>query len=87
MLFHMSLLSASGSKILLNNCEKLYELNNRYRVLSGKKSYHKRNIAEDHKRIQELAPDRNTDKAVAALLSHYSVTGTFLFDEEPDDNT
>lgn len=87
MLFHMSLLSASGSKILLNNCEKLYELNNLYCVLSGKKPYHKRNIAEDHKQIQHLAPDRNTDKALAALLSHYSVTGTFLFDEEPDDNT
>ena len=87
MLFHMRLLSACGSKILLNNCEKLYELNNRYRVMSGIKSYQKRDIAKKYKRIQELAPDRNTDKAAAALLSHYSVTGTFLFDEEPDDNT
>ena len=44
--FHMALLVACNSPILLRFCEQLYDLNVRYRYLAGRaKTYGRRNIA------------------------------------------
>ncbi len=77
--FHMSLIAACGSEILLSNCEKLYDLNIRYRFLSGRLSYPQRRLVDEHNRIRDLVLARKTDEAIAALQSHYRETGRFLF--------
>lgn len=76
--FHMALISACGSSILLNFCDQLYDQNVRYRHVAGKVAYPKRNIAKEHQTIMRAALDRDVTKAIAGLLDHYRATGTFL---------
>jgi DNA-binding GntR family transcriptional regulator len=76
--FHMALISASGSSILLNFCDQLYDQNIRYRHVAGRVAYPKRNIEKEHKAIMQAALDRDATAAVASLLDHYQGTGSFL---------
>lgn len=76
--FHMALISASGSSILLNFCNQLYDQNVRYRHVAGKVAYPKRNIEREHQAIMQAALDRDVTKAVAGLVEHYQATGAFL---------
>lgn len=79
--FHMDLLAACGSPILLRFCSQLYDLNVRYRFLAGRaKSYGKRDIAAEHKAILDAAVERNAARASELLLAHYRQTGDFLAD-------
>lgn len=77
--FHMALISACGSRILLENCARLYELNIRYRVLARVKSRVVRNVAHEHDALKELTLKRDADGAVEALVQHYRATGAFLY--------
>lgn len=76
--FHFALLAACGSAILLRFCGQLYDQNIRYRFLSGRSAYPKRDINQEHADIMQAAIDRDADRAVQALLSHYRRTGEFL---------
>ncbi|MCP4819852.1 MAG: GntR family transcriptional regulator [Shimia sp.] len=77
--FHMELLSACGSPILLKICNQLYDLNVRYRYLAGKASgYQKRDVGNEHADILAATVDRKADLAVERLISHYRQTGDFL---------
>lgn len=76
--FHFALLSACGSQILLRFCNQLYDQNIRYRFLSSRMAYPKRDINREHSAIMRAALDRDADAAVEALLSHYRRTGEFL---------
>ncbi len=76
--FHMALISACGSSILLNFCNQLYDQNVRYRHVAGKVAYPKRNIEKEHQAIMQAALDRDAAKAVTGLLDHYRTTGAFL---------
>ncbi|MGI9434140.1 MAG: GntR family transcriptional regulator [Geminicoccaceae bacterium] len=76
--FHMALISASGSSILLNFCNQLYDQNVRYRHVAGKVAYPKRNIAKEHQAIMHAALYRDAASAVAGLVKHYRATGAFL---------
>jgi len=78
--FHMTLISACGSPILLANCEKLYELNIRYRFQSRKLSRRSRSVNVEHEAIKDLVLAKRTEEAVEALKSHYLRTGSFLFE-------
>ncbi len=79
--FHMALISACDSPILLRFCDQLYSLNVRYRNLAGKsKGYAKRDVAEEHKDIFDAAIDRDADRASELLASHYRTTGNYLVD-------
>src|SRR3546814_19098144 len=49
--FHMALISGCGSRILLANCEKLYDLNIRYRFQSRRKSRQTRTLSVEHDEI------------------------------------
>lgn len=75
--FHFTLLAACGSSILLRFCQQLYEQNIRYRFLSGRSAYPKRDINREHADIMQAAIDRDANSAVTALLSHYRRTGDF----------
>ncbi len=77
--FHEALISACNSRILLENCAKLYELNIRYRVLARGKSRVVRNVVHEHDEIKELTLKRDADAAVDALVRHYMATGDFLY--------
>ncbi|MGI9452126.1 MAG: GntR family transcriptional regulator [Geminicoccaceae bacterium] len=76
--FHMALISACGSAILLNFCDQLYDQNIRYRHVAGKVAYPKRNIEKEHRAIMRATLDRDVTKAVASLLDHYRTTGSYL---------
>lgn len=73
--FHMALLSACGSRLLQENCERLHELNNRYRHFSRTAPGPVRSIEAEHRRLSDLALARRADEAVQALTDHYRRTG------------
>lgn len=76
--FHMALISACGSSILLRFCDQLYDQNIRYRSLSGITAYSKRNLNREHDDIMQATLDRDADTAVERLTAHYNLTGDFL---------
>ncbi|WP_420339889.1 GntR family transcriptional regulator [Roseibium sp.] len=77
--FHMNLLAACTSKVLLKFCNQLYDLNIRYRYLAGKAlDYSTRDIGSEHTAIMNAAVDRDTETACHLLLDHYQRTGAFL---------
>ncbi len=80
--FHMALLEACNSPILLRICGQLYDLNVRYRYLAGRsKSYSRRNVEAEHKNILEAAINRDVETTKTALLDHYRKTGAFLAEQ------
>lgn len=82
--FHLNLISACGSPILRANCEKLYDLNIRYRFQSRRRSRRTRTVSVEHDRLRDLVLARRADEAVEALRAHYLTTGSYLFDaDEP----
>lgn len=82
--FHMALLSACGSKILLDNCSRLHELNNRYRFFARRAQGSLRAVEAEHEALCTLALARRADEAVAALLQHYRRTGSAVFATDID---
>ncbi|MGI9391214.1 MAG: GntR family transcriptional regulator [Boseongicola sp.] len=77
--FHMAILAACQSPILLRFCSQLYDLNVRYRYLAGKaKSYKKRDVAAEHRAILDASVERNVEYASELLLAHYRSTEAFL---------
>lgn len=77
--FHMALLTACQSPVLLKFCNQLYDLNIRYRYLAGRVlAYSKRDISKEHTDILNAAVDRDADRACTLLLAHYRNTGAFL---------
>ncbi len=80
--FHMALIAACTSPILLRFCNQLYDLNVRYRYLAGKsKGYSRRDVDAEHSGILEAAVDRNVDAVCTRLIDHYRKTGAFLVDK------
>lgn len=77
--FHLSLISACNSPLLIANCEKLYDLNIRYRFLARRTSYPSRGVDAEHNAIRDHALGRDADRAVEALTAHYIETGRYLF--------
>jgi len=73
--FHMTLLMACGSQLLLEFCEQLSDRAKRYRRLAVIVSYPERNELEEHRDLMEAMLARDADKAVALLDTHYQRTG------------
>ncbi len=79
--FHMSLIKACNSPILLKFCGQLYDLNVRYRFLAGKsKGYKLRDVDVEHQTILNTAIDRDFEKTSRLLVEHYQTTGAYLVD-------
>ena len=76
--FHLSLLSACNSKILLGFCAQLHEQTLRYRNLSSMKAYRERHELDEHRAIRDAVMDRDADKAVELLRAHYRITGEIV---------
>src|SRR5262245_13219767 len=79
-LFHMSLLSASPSKTLLQFCDQLHDRLNRYRSVAAVNTHQPRDWKSEHDLIAEAVLDRNADLAVSRLTQHYSRTTTILME-------
>ena len=83
--FHMALLDACGSPILLKFCTQLYDLNIRYRYLAEQAmGYKKRDIGKEHADILEAAINRDADLAAEHLIRHYRETGAYLTAQLPE---
>ncbi len=78
--FHMSLLSACGSSILLRICNQLYDQNVRYRNVSGIYVSAERGVGNEHTTILDHVLNGDEDQAVNELLLHYRKTGKLLAD-------
>ena len=73
--YHLALLSACNSSILLGYCAQLHEQTLRYRNLGSMAAYRDRHELDEHLAIRDAALDRKADKAVELLTAHYKVTG------------
>ena len=80
-LFHMTMISACGSSMLIRFCDQLYDQNIRYRQLSGPTAYPARDVAAEHGEICEAVLARDADTAVERLMAHYTRTGRFVKDQ------
>lgn len=79
--FHLHLLEACQSPILLRFCSQLYDQNIRYRNIALKAhEYHQRDVKAEHQSIVEATLDADADRASALLSQHYTRTGDFLSD-------
>lgn len=76
--FHAELISACGSPILLEICEKLFSRADRYRRMSVSLSGAARDVTGEHRRLVELALARDGEGAAAALREHYGLTAAAL---------
>lgn len=77
--FHMALIGNCQAPLLQRFCSQLYDLNIRYRHLAGRSiDYRGRKIDDEHLQILNATIEKDADRAVNLLASHYEKTGDFL---------
>ena len=76
--FHLALLSACTSSILIGYCSELQARQFRYRNLSSVRAYRGGLATDDHMAIKEAALARDADTAVKLLSAHYRATGNVV---------
>lgn len=72
--FHHSLMSACGSRRLIQLAESMYDLHERYRRLSRLERSRSRDVHAEHQAIMEAALSRNSDEAVRLNEAHIDTT-------------
>lgn len=78
--FHIALISACDSSILMDFCSELSQRSFRYRNLAEVVEYRDRHELEKHRQLQEAVLNRDANKAVDLLKKHYTVTSQILLD-------
>lgn len=76
--FHIALISACDSEILLKYCAELHQQSFRYRNLAEVIEYRGMHELKEHRELQEAVLARNADLAVKLLKKHYEVTADIL---------
>lgn len=76
--YHLALISACNSNLLLGYCARLHEQALRYRNLTAVVAYRERYEHDEHEAIRDAALDRDADKAVELLIAHFKVTGDIV---------
>jgi DNA-binding GntR family transcriptional regulator len=76
--FHLALISACDSKILMGFCAELAQRTFRYRNLAEVVEYRDSHELEEHEELQRAVLDRDTNKAIELLKKHYTVTSEIL---------
>jgi len=76
--YHLALLSACNSSILLGYCAQLHEQTLRYRNLGPMAAYRDRHELDEHLAIRNTVLERDAEKAVELLTAHYRVTGDIV---------
>ena len=72
--YHIALLSACRSDILLDFCRQLHERTLRYRSLVAVVEYRNIHECSEHQKIQKAVLARDQEKAIEMLHAHYMVT-------------
>jgi DNA-binding GntR family transcriptional regulator len=72
--YHIALLSACRSEILLDFCRQLHERTLRYRSLAEVVEYRELHECSEHRKIQDAVLARDVEQAVEMLHAHYRVT-------------
>jgi len=78
--FHLALISACNSSILIGFCAELHQRSFRYRNLAEVVEYRDRHELDEHDELQKAVLRRDADTAVALLIKHYTVTSEILVD-------
>lgn len=81
--FHRALISACGSRILLDYCNQMADQADRYRQLATGVSYPDRNEMGEHKAITEAAIEGDEKKAIQLLEDHFNLTSKIIFSSLP----
>lgn len=76
--FHLALISACNSGILMDFCAGLQKRTFRYRNLAEVVAYRDRHELEEHRELQEAALNRDADRAIELLTKHYKVTSEIV---------
>ena len=76
--FHLALISACNSSLLLGYCAQLHEQALRYRNLTAVVAYRERHEHDEHEAIRDAALDRDADLAVKQLIAHFEVTADIV---------
>ncbi len=76
--FHLALISACNSGILIDFCTQLHKRSFRYRNLAEVVAYRDRHELEEHRELQQAVLSREADIAVDLLKKHYTVTSDIL---------
>jgi GntR family carbon starvation induced transcriptional regulator len=77
--FHITLFSASGMPLLLQFCNTLHDLGDRYRRLFLATNAHDRDVPAEHKAILDAALARDKQLACSLLRQHIERTMKNLF--------
>jgi len=78
--FHLALISACDSAILIGFCAELHQRSFRYRNLAEVVEYRDRHELEEHEELQKAVLSRDADQAVELLKKHYTVTSEILIE-------
>lgn len=76
--FHLALISACNSSILIDFCAQLQRRTVRYRNLAEVVEYRDRHELEEHRELQQAVLNRDADLAVELLNKHYTVTSEIV---------
>jgi DNA-binding GntR family transcriptional regulator len=76
--FHLSLISACGSRWLLAFCAQLADQSYRYRQIAFQRTFPLSNDTEGHRAIMEAAIDGDADKAAQLLQTHLRFTADII---------
>lgn len=76
--FHIALISACGSDMLLKYCAELHQQSFRYRNLAEVVEYRGMHELDEHRELQEAVLNRDADLAVELLKKHYKITSDIL---------
>jgi DNA-binding GntR family transcriptional regulator len=76
--FHLALISACDSNILMGFCAELHKRSFRYRNLAEVLVYRENHELDEHAELQRAVLDRDAEKAVELLKKHYTVTSEIL---------
>jgi DNA-binding GntR family transcriptional regulator len=76
--FHLALISACNSSILMDFCSELSKRSFRYRNLAEVVEYRDRHELDEHDELQKAVLGRDADLAVKLLKKHYTITSEIL---------
>jgi DNA-binding GntR family transcriptional regulator len=76
--FHLALISACNSSILIEFCAELHQRSFRYRNLAEVVKYRDVHELEQHEALQMAVLDRDVERAVGLLKKHYTATSEIL---------
>jgi len=81
--FHRALISACGSRWLLQFCQQLMDRADRYRRLAMTTNTTERSEVDEHRAITEATTARRADEAVQLLTAHYTWTADIIIKSLP----